>query len=273
MQPDRRTFLQLLAAAASASGCGESTPTGADAATDLGADAAADAPAVMDASADAGAEGPDALVFDDSGPREDVPVEAVPNDPGGVFIHGVASGDPLPTAVILWTRATPSRTAPPMEVMVQWEAATDVAFTRIVAMGTATTTAARDYTVKVDAEGLRPGVDLLLPLRASATYARRSAARAPPRRARSTRLRLAVVSCASRAFRATSTCTARSPSASTSTPSCTSATTSTSTRRGVRQRRAGSTLPRTLRSLSDYRRRYACTAATPTCALSTSSTR
>ena len=202
MQPDRRTFLQLLAAAASASGCGESNPTSADAAADLGRDASngtGDAPAVMDAGADAGAEGPDALVFDDSGPREDVPVEGVPNDPGGVFIHGVASGDPLPTAVILWTRATPSRTAPPMEVMVQWEAATDLAFTRIVAMGAATTTAARDWTVKVDATGLTAGTTYYYRFRALGETSPVGRTRTAPMGA-TPRLRFAVVSCSNRSF-------------------------------------------------------------------------
>lgn len=68
------------------------------------------------------------------------------------FYHGVASGDPLSDRVILWTRVTTN--AP--STTVQWLVATDTLFTNIVASGTATTDAQRDYTVKVDATGLQP---------------------------------------------------------------------------------------------------------------------
>lgn len=68
------------------------------------------------------------------------------------FDHGVASGDPMADRVILWTRATPERDA---TLTVQWEVAEDEAFSRIVASGEATTDSMRDYTVKVDAQGLQ----------------------------------------------------------------------------------------------------------------------
>ena len=42
--------------------------------------------------------------------------------PENLFQHGVASGDPLPDAVILWTRVTPCRGRAPVEVF--WEMAT-----------------------------------------------------------------------------------------------------------------------------------------------------
>jgi len=85
----------------------------------------------------------------DRGPAPEPPIESVPAQ----FNHGVASGDPLSDAVILWTRATPERDG---NVVVQWEVATDEGFTDIVASGSGTTTAAVDYTVKVDAGGLDP---------------------------------------------------------------------------------------------------------------------
>ena len=66
------------------------------------------------------------------------------------FVHGVASGDPLADRVILWTRV--STTAP--EVEVSWFMADDSNFSSIVKTGTATTSAASDYTVKVDVAGL-----------------------------------------------------------------------------------------------------------------------
>lgn len=73
------------------------------------------------------------------------------------FLHGVASGDPLQDRVILWTRLTPEATSAQDEHPVEWEVATDVDFSDIVASGVFTTSQQRDYTVKVDAAGLDPG--------------------------------------------------------------------------------------------------------------------
>lgn len=71
------------------------------------------------------------------------------------FYHGVASGDPLPDRVILWTRVTPENGE--ATIAVQWQIATDTAFTNIVGSGSVEATADKDYTVKVDASGLQPG--------------------------------------------------------------------------------------------------------------------
>lgn len=67
------------------------------------------------------------------------------------FYHGVASGDPLPDAVIIWTRVTLNGTDP---VDVNWRMATDTLFNNIVASGTASTDSSVDWTVKVDVTGL-----------------------------------------------------------------------------------------------------------------------
>ena len=77
------------------------------------------------------------------------------------FRHGVASGDPLPDGVLLWTRVTPAPDAVPgsgkgPDTEVGWEVAEDREFVRTVASGTATATAASDHTVKADVRGLRP---------------------------------------------------------------------------------------------------------------------
>ncbi len=69
-----------------------------------------------------------------------------------VFRHGVASGDPDATSVVLWTRVTASA---PVEVT--WEVASDARFARIVRSGTFATGPDRDFTVKPLAEGLAPG--------------------------------------------------------------------------------------------------------------------
>ncbi len=67
------------------------------------------------------------------------------------FYHGVASGDPLEDAVIIWTRVTTNVSS----VNVQWKVATDPQMTQIVKQGNVVTDASRDYTVKLDITGLR----------------------------------------------------------------------------------------------------------------------
>ncbi|MFN4262636.1 MAG: alkaline phosphatase D family protein [Thioalkalivibrionaceae bacterium] len=67
------------------------------------------------------------------------------------FDFGVASGDPLSDRVILWTHVTRGSD---LTVDVNWEVATDAAFTNIVRRGVSQSRAERDYTVKVDADGL-----------------------------------------------------------------------------------------------------------------------
>lgn len=70
------------------------------------------------------------------------------------FLHGVASGDPAQDAVILWTRVTPDSAG---DVKVSWQVASDAAFSQLVTTGEMITNANRDYTVKIDACGLRAG--------------------------------------------------------------------------------------------------------------------
>jgi alkaline phosphatase D len=77
------------------------------------------------------------------------------------FKHGVASGDPYPDSVVLWTRVTPTARAKPgsgkgPQARVSWQVARDRRFTQVVARGTFVTGPARDHTVKVLASGLAP---------------------------------------------------------------------------------------------------------------------
>ncbi|KAK6333742.1 hypothetical protein TWF730_003925 [Orbilia blumenaviensis] len=93
------------------------------------------------------------------------------------FTHGVASGDPYATSVILWTRAAPmmdsvnddggvtglspmywhgpevTSTAP---VCVEWKVAKDKAMKQVVSNGKAYTSSDIDFTVKVEATHLKP---------------------------------------------------------------------------------------------------------------------
>jgi alkaline phosphatase D len=89
---------------------------------------------------------------DDGLPHYEYDGEPGPED---LFQHGVASGDPLTDSVILWTRVTDSAASGSIPMFL--EVALDPAFeTRVVATPL-TATPERDYTVKVDVEGLDPG--------------------------------------------------------------------------------------------------------------------
>lgn len=96
------------------------------------------------------------------------------------FTHGVASGDPYDTSVILWTRAAPSADneksnitvsgyvplyshetddyvkASKAPVCVEWKVTTGAAVKKVVSHGTAYTSSDIDYTVKVEAKDLKP---------------------------------------------------------------------------------------------------------------------
>jgi alkaline phosphatase D len=81
--------------------------------------------------------------------------------PAGLFTLGVASGDPLPDSVILWTRLAPQPLdaaggMPPVAVPVRWQVATDEGFTRIVRTGEARAEPHWGHSVHVDVRGLRP---------------------------------------------------------------------------------------------------------------------
>ncbi len=71
------------------------------------------------------------------------------------FYHGVASGDPLHDRVILWTRVTPEDSV--ASIHVEWEVSEYPDFQSIYKSDTLSTYPARDYTVKVDVDALKPG--------------------------------------------------------------------------------------------------------------------
>ena len=74
------------------------------------------------------------------------------------FGDGVASGDPYRDSVILWTRLNPQSTTSG-SATVNWEVSTskDFAAGTIADSGSFTTDASRDWTVKVEADGLKAG--------------------------------------------------------------------------------------------------------------------
>jgi len=83
-------------------------------------------------------------------------VPAASASEGGVFTHGVSSGDPRPDSVVLWTRAVdPGQPDGDLEVMLQ--VATDPDFGTVVQERTLTAAAEYDHCVKVKVTGLDPG--------------------------------------------------------------------------------------------------------------------
>lgn len=109
------------------------------------------------------------------------------------FQHGVASGDPLPNAVLIWTRVTTRST----RADVQWEVARDARFRDVVQRGTFTTSASRDHTVKVDVTGLSPATWYHYRFTYAGVASRVGRTRtAPAHDALPANLRFGVVSCA-----------------------------------------------------------------------------
>ena len=71
-----------------------------------------------------------------------------------LYPQGVASGDPMPDSVILWTRRAPDAGVSAHRLMV--EVAGDESFANIVARGDVEVSAATDWTCRFLAAGLRP---------------------------------------------------------------------------------------------------------------------
>ncbi len=190
----RRELLQVVGAAGlTAAGCSDDPAPVTDAGTDLGNP--------VDGGADAGSD-----AGFDAGTPQDVGVDAARDvvrgdveTRTGLFLHGVASGDPTAEAVILWTRVTAPE-GMTADVVVTWETSLTVDFAAIATTGMFTTGAMRDFTVKVDATGLRAATTYYFRFRANGMTS-------PVGRTRTTaasataldRARLAVVSCSSMA--------------------------------------------------------------------------
>ncbi len=114
------------------------------------------------------------------------------------FTLGVASGDPLPDGVVLWTRLAPDPLAgggmPPRPVPVDWELAEDESFRRVVRSGTATADPSFAHSVHVEVDGLEPASWYFYRFRAGGAISPAGRTRTAPTGAPD-RLRLAVASC------------------------------------------------------------------------------
>jgi alkaline phosphatase D len=127
-------------------------------------------------------------------------IGAIPRT-GYPFTLGVASGDPLPEGVLLWTRLAPrplepAGGLPPVSYPVQWQVAEDDRFSRVVCGGTTTATPDYGHSVHVDVRGLRPGRDYFYRFRSRGHLSPAGRTRtAPARDASPESLRFAIASC------------------------------------------------------------------------------
>jgi len=121
--------------------------------------------------------------------------------PGPAFTLGVASGDPRPDSVILWTRLAPAPVEPAggmpdQAVGVKWDVAEDDAFKKVVRKGTATAKPGAAHSVHVDVDGLEPAADYFYRFRVDDDVSPVGRTRTLPKPGSSPKeLRLAVATC------------------------------------------------------------------------------
>jgi len=117
----------------------------------------------------------------------------------GAFAHGVASGDPFTTSVVLWTRVTPNIQTSNDGDFGNMDVAYDIFLDELLenrtATGTVTTNKSLDYCVKIIAEDLAPGQDYFFRFRAGDAVSPVGRTRTLPDGSVD-ELRFAVVSCA-----------------------------------------------------------------------------
>eukprot|EP00439_Symbiodinium_sp_Y106_P033156 s6607_g3.t5 len=121
----------------------------------------------------------------------------------GHFLHGVASGDPLADAIVLWTRFTPMRPAEEKAYKVRWLLWASPASPgeRHELAGEAAAAEEFDFTVKVDVSGLRPGSLYTYRFECGQAKSPQGEFRLPlPPSQPMARLSYAVFSCANRGF-------------------------------------------------------------------------
>lgn len=110
------------------------------------------------------------------------------------FYHGVASGDPLADAVIIWTRVTPVNTTNEI-IDGQWTIATDTAMKNIVQTDVFRTDISKDFTVKIDVQNLQSNTYYYYQFEALGKKSIVGRTKTAPRANDSNRLRFAVISC------------------------------------------------------------------------------
>ncbi|HEY0640331.1 MAG TPA: alkaline phosphatase D family protein [Pseudonocardiaceae bacterium] len=119
------------------------------------------------------------------------------------FTLGVASGEPTPDGMVLWTRLAPAPLnpdgkggMPASDLPVEWQVATDSAFASVVASGTVTARAAEAHSVHVEPTGLQPGREYFYRFRADGHLSPAGRTRTAPAAGTSpASMRIAAASC------------------------------------------------------------------------------
>ena len=119
-----------------------------------------------------------------------VPFRSESRADAGAFRHGVASGDPRADSVVLWTRVTPEGEGA-VDVVCRVATRADFSDARTVEL---TASPARDWCVKLVADGLRPGTLYHYRFETSSATSRTGQTRTLPQ-GEVERARFAVVSC------------------------------------------------------------------------------
>ncbi|WP_040768095.1 alkaline phosphatase [Tsukamurella sp. 1534] len=120
---------------------------------------------------------------------------------GNPFTLGVASGDPLPDSVVLWTRLArtplqPGGGMPAAPVPVDWEIASDRGFRTVVQRGSTAAVPEDGHSVHVDVRGLSPATDYFYRFRSGGDVSPAGRTRtAPAAGSRLAELTFAVISC------------------------------------------------------------------------------
>src|SRR3954447_5305777 len=133
-------------------------------------------------------------------PKTTAPPRPIPGVTDEAFSLGVASGDPLPDGVMLWTRLAPDPLhgggMPNRPIPVNYEVARDAAFKNVVRRGESTATPALAHSVHADVRGLEPGRDYFYRFRAGTALSPVGRARtAPAPQSSPASLRLAIANC------------------------------------------------------------------------------
>ncbi len=113
-----------------------------------------------------------------------------------LFTHGVASGDPTHTSSVIWTRVSPKNGE---ATLVNWELADDERFRNVIRKGSIKASAERDFTVKVDVDGLKPGQMYYYRFKADGLYSEPGRTRTLPE-GKVDSLTIALASCSNYAF-------------------------------------------------------------------------
>ena len=129
-----------------------------------------------------------------------IPSTAGGSLPTGLFTLGVASGDPLPDGVVLWTRLAPQPVngggMPDRIVPVLWEVAADDRFRKIRKAGVAWAVPAYGHSVHAEVGGLEPDTGYFYRFRVGGEISPVGRTRtAPPPRSNRRNLRFAFASC------------------------------------------------------------------------------